>query len=184
MSAVPPRRVTIARIVRTRGLRGEVATEILTDFPQRLTQLEEAFLWDGRGEPRRVRVRKCWLSTSRGGQAIFQFEDVNSIEEAEQLRGLEVQVPFEERVKLPLGRYYVSELIGCEVFERVALVEQLMKIGEVRDVQFTGAVPLLSVETSRGDLLIPLAEEICTRIDAQARHIEVVLPEGLRELNL
>lgn len=183
MDADPPSRVTLARILRTRGLRGEVAAEILTDFPERLTKLKTAFLWNGRGEPQRVHVRKCWLSTSRGGQAIFHFEGVDSIEEAEKLRGLEVQVPFEERVKLPQGRYYVSELIGCEVFERGAPEKPPEKIGAVRDVQFTGAAPLLAVETSRGDLLIPLAEEICTRIDAQARRIEVVLPAGLRDLN-
>ncbi|HXN23905.1 MAG TPA: ribosome maturation factor RimM [Candidatus Dormibacteraeota bacterium] len=183
MPADSPSRVTLARILRARGLRGEVAAEILTDFPERLTKLPSAFLWDGHGEPRLVRVRKCWLTPSRGGQAVFHFEGINAIEQAEQLRGLEVQVPFEERVQLPQGRYYVSELIGCEVFERGGLEKPLERIGEVRDVQFTGAAPLLAVPTSRGDLLIPLAEEICTGIDVQARRIEVVLPEGLRDLN-
>jgi len=32
-------------------------------------------------------------------------------------------------------------------------------------------------------VLIPLAEEICIRIDVSARRIEVNLPEGLRDLN-
>jgi 16S rRNA processing protein RimM len=176
-------RVTLARIVRTRGLRGEVAAEILTDFPERLTQLKAALLWDGRGEPRPVGIRKCWLSPSRGWQVIFLFAGVDSIEEAEKLRGLEVQVSLEERVKLSPGRYYVSELVGCEVFERGAPDKPPERIGAVRDVQFTGAAPLLEVETAHGDLLIPLAEEICTRIDAKTRRIEVLLPEGLRDLN-
>jgi ribosomal 30S subunit maturation factor RimM len=57
-------------------------------------------------------------------------------------------------------------------------------------VQFPGegesvrGTPLLELDTGRGELLIPLAEDICKRIDAAARRIEVVLPEGLRELNL
>jgi len=42
---------------------------------------------------------------------------------------------------------------------------------------------LLVVETRGGELLIPLAEDICTRIDPVARRIDVVLPEGLRDLN-
>lgn len=179
-----PSRVTLARILRARGLRGEVAAEILTDFPERLTKLKTAILWDGRSEPRRMRVRNCWLSPSRGGQAIFHFADVDSIEKAEKLRGLEVQVPFEERVKLPRGSYYVSELVGCEVFDRGIDGQAGEKIGAVRDVQFTGAAPLIAVETADGELLIPLAAEICTHIDAKERRIEVVLPEGLRELNL
>jgi ribosomal 30S subunit maturation factor RimM len=62
-------------------------------------------------------------------------------------------------------------------------------LGTVRDVQFPGAgesvrgTPLLEVETEQGELLIPLAEDICKRIDAAARRIEVTLPEGLRDLN-
>ena len=189
MPAETPARVTLARILRPRGTRGEVAAEILTDFPERLTKLREVFLWNGAQEPRRAVVRKCWLSRSRGGQAIFLFEGVDSIPAAEKLRGLEVQIPLADRAKLPAGRYYISELIGCEIFERAtppatthATTPAPEKIGTVRDVQFAGT-PLLAVETPQGELLIPLAEEICTRIDTGAKKIEVVLPDGLRELN-
>jgi ribosomal 30S subunit maturation factor RimM len=43
--------------------------------------------------------------------------------------------------------------------------------------------PVLIVDSPAGELLIPLAQEICVRVDTAARLIEVVLPEGLRELN-
>ena len=173
--------VTLARILRPRGLKGEVAAEILTDFPDRLPRLREVWLTDGVRPPRLIALRSCWLSQARGGQVIFHFEGVDSITAAEPLRGLEVQVPLADRVPLPPGRYYVSDLIGCEVFE------QGVRLGSVRDVQFTGedvsGTPVLVVDTPQGDLLIPLADEICTHIDTAARHIEVALPEGLRELN-
>ena len=173
--------VTLARILRPRGLKGEVAAEILTDFPDRLTKMREVWLTDGSRPPRRVALRNCWLSQARGGQVIFHFEGVDSITAAEPLRGLEVQVPLADRVPLPPGRYYISDLIGCEVFERGA------SIGSVRDVQFTGedvsGTPVLVVDTPQGDLLIPLADEICTHIDTAARRIDVALPEGLRDLN-
>ena len=62
-----------------------------------------------------------------------------------------------------------------------------MLLGTVRDVQFPGeeisGTPLLEVETSSGEMLIPLAEDICTKIDTAARRIDVRLPEGLVELN-
>lgn len=206
--------IPLARILRPRGTKGEVAAEILTDFPERLTKLTEVFLHDGKAAPRRIAVKTCWLSQSRGGQAIFHFEGCDSVDAAEKLRGFEVQVPlaqcafgtpddFAGRVALPTGSYYVADLIGCSVFEippansavssspcSMASVPALL--GVVRDVQFTGArgTPLLVVESSRGlprshrgELLIPLAEDICTRIDVAAHRIEVVLPEGLRELN-
>jgi 16S rRNA processing protein RimM len=156
-----------------------VAAEILTDFPSRLTTLREAYLWDGANPPRCVSIRSCWLHK---GQAIFHFDGSQGIADAERLVGLEVQIPLADRVLLPAGRYYISDLAGCEIWERGG-----SQLGSVRNVQFLGedtpGIPLLVVETPRGELLIPLAEEICTRIDIAARRIEVVLPEGLRELN-
>jgi 16S rRNA processing protein RimM len=169
--------------LRPHGIRGEVAAEILTDFPDRLTRLKSAQLWNGRTAPRRALVRSCWLSHSRGGQAIFLFEGSDSISDAEKLVGLEVQIPLSERVSLPAGSFYVSDLVGCEVYER----DGGKLIGRVRDLQFPGeelkGTPLLEVDSPGGELLIPLAEEICVRIDTAARRIEVVLPEGLDDLN-
>jgi len=161
-----------------------VATEILTDFPDRLTRLKSAQLWNGRTEPPlSVRVRSCWLSHSRGGQAIFLFEDSHSISDAEKLVGLEVQIPLSERIALPAGSFYVSDLVGCEIQDR----DSGKLIGQVRDVQFPGeelkGTPLLEVDSASGELLIPLAQEICVQIDTAARRVEVVLPEGLRDLN-
>jgi 16S rRNA processing protein RimM len=182
----PAAGVTVARILRPHGRRGEVAAEILTDFPERLTRLKQVHLCDGRIDAgnassetpgRRVAVRSCWLSHSRGGQAIFHFEGSDSISDAEKLVELEVRIPFTERMPLPRDSYYVTDLVGCEVREKDAA------LGAVRDVQLTGGTPLLVVDSPRGELLIPLAQEICVNVDLTARQIDVVLPEGLRELN-
>jgi 16S rRNA processing protein RimM len=177
----PASRITVAKILRARGRRGEVAAEILTDFPERLVKLKSVFLWDEKNPPRAVAVRECWLHQ---GRAIFLFEGCDSISDAEKLAGLEIQIPLSERATLPAGTYFVADLVGCEIFRGDGAAE---KIGVVRDVQFSGeevaGTPILAVNTARGELLIPLAAEICTRIDTAARRIEVVLPEGLTDLN-
>lgn len=190
----------MARILRARGNKGEVAAELLTDFPQRLTTLREVFVADAESAnaPRCMSVKSCWLSQNHRGQAIFRFEGVNSIAEAEKLRRCEVLLPLEQRVSLPAGQYFVSDLIGCSVFETPAgipvvasspcsMAEAPALLGTVRDVQFTGeelaGTPLLQVETSQGELLIPLAADICAKIDPRARRIDVILPDGLRDLN-
>jgi 16S rRNA processing protein RimM len=171
--------VTLARILRPRGLRGEVAAQILTDFPEHLINLREVWLANGVDAPRRFAVARCWLSTGRGGQAIFQFTGVDTVEAAETLRGAEVQLPIERRAPLANGQYYVSDLVGCEVWE----AGTTSALGIVDDVEFPGPVALLSVRTGDGEVLVPLAAEFCTRIDVQAKRIDVVLPQGLRELN-
>ena len=200
MSGESQRWVAVARILRPRGNKGEVAAELLTDFPQRLTELQEAFLSGDRSpvEPRRLQIKSCWLSQNHPGQAVFHFEGYSSIDEAEKLRGLDVLLPIEQRVTLPAGQYFISDLIGCSVFESAREASPLASspcsmstapslLGSVTDVQFTGegvsGTPLLVVDARDGELLIPLAQDICTKIDPAARRIDVRLPEGLRELN-
>jgi 16S rRNA processing protein RimM len=200
LSTQTPRWVLVARILKARGNKGEVAAELLTDFPERLTRLREVFVGhaEGKNEPRRMALKSCWLSQNHRGQAVFHFEAVESISEAEKFRGLEVLLPFEQRVTLPAGQYFVADLIGCAVFENplmrpivssspCSLAEAPSFLGTVRDVQFPGeefsGTPLLEVETSQGEILIPLALDICTRIDTAARRIDVLLPDGLRDLN-
>lgn len=191
-----PKFVTVARILRARGNKGEVAAELFTDFADRLKELRELFLADGKSAPRSVQLKTFWSDRNHPGFGVFHFEGVASINDAEKLRGLEIQIPFEQRVALPAGKYFVTDLIGCSVFELAAappavasspcsLLEAPALLGKVRDVFFPGesqpGTPLLAVDTSSGELLVPLAEDICTRIDVPARRIEVLLPEGLRD---
>jgi 16S rRNA processing protein RimM len=176
--------LTLARVLRPWGRRGEVAAEILTDFPERLAELREVWLGREGATPRRTEIISCRIHL---GQAILHFAGVQTISEAEGLRGLEVQVPFEQRTPAQLGRYYITDLVGCQVWEEGAAAA----LGAVQDVQRAGEetrsmLPeswVLVVLAPTGELLIPLAAEICTRIDTAARRIEVRLPEGLRELN-
>ena len=169
--------MTLARILRPRGIKGEVSAQILTDFPERLLKLREVFLSTGQGQPRKARLRHAWL---HGDRIILHFEGCDSMNDAEKFRNLEVQLPLSQRAPLAKGQYYVSDLAGCSVFERA---NPSTPLGIVRDVEFAGAAPLLAVDTPRGELLIPLAEDICTLIDPANRRIEVLLPDGLLELN-
>ena len=201
----------MARILRPRGNKGEVAVELLTDFPERLTKMKEVFLGQvsgetisgalGHPEPQSIGVQSCWLSQNHRGQGVFHFAGVSSINDAEKFRDLHVLLPFGQRVELAAGQYFVADLVGCAVFEEpqsaaaVASSPCAMNtapnfLGTVGDVQFPGegeglrGTPLLEVETPQGELLIPLALDICKRIDLTARRIDVWLPEGLRDLNL
>jgi 16S rRNA processing protein RimM len=201
LSAEAQRWVIVARILRPRGNKGEVAAQLLTDFPERLTKLTEVFLGaTGRAvaEPRLTALKSCWLSQNHKGQAVFHFDGCNSISDAEKFRGLDVLLPIEQRAALAAGQYFVDDLVGCLVFENFAepaavssspcsLATAPALLGVVKDVQFTGegvsGTPLLAVDTAAGELLVPLAEDICLRVDTRARRIDVMLPEGLRDLN-
>jgi len=190
--------VLVARITRARGNKGEVAAELFTDFAERLASLPAVYLSRGKSEPSEKRLKKFWIDRNHPEVGIFHFEGCDSINDAERFRGMEIVLPIEQRATPPVGQYFVTDLIGCTVFEVPANETRLASpacsledapqvLGTVRDVYFSGegvaGTPLLQVETAQGELLVPLAEDICTRIDVAARRIDVTLPEGLKDVN-
>ena len=198
VSANPKERwILVARILRARGNKGEVAAELFTDFAARLASLPAVFLSTDKREPRETRLKRFWIDRNHPEVGIFHFEGCDGINDAEKFRGMEIVLPIEQRVTLPAGQYFVSDLMGCTVFEMpvgqtklaspaCSIEETPQVLGTVRDVYFPGeglaGTPLLQVQTSQGELLVPLAQDICTRIDTAGRRIEVQLPEGLRDL--
>jgi 16S rRNA processing protein RimM len=115
---------------------------------------------------------------------VLKFAGVDSIGDAEQLAGLELQIPQEQRVELEAGVAYVSDLVGCEV--QVHTAGGLCAIGVISDVQFgAGEAPLLVVKGKSGvrehEYLLPYAEEFLKKMDLEQRRVEMELPEGLLE---
>lgn len=162
--------ITVARLGRTRGNRGEITAVGFTNKPERFQDLREVHLF-GSGERREVEA--TWF---HDGTLIFKFRGVDSIGEAEKLSGAEVRIPLSERVRLDPGEFFLEDLLGCEVVER----RTGESLGKVTDFDDAGGAGLLVVD---GDLLIPFARSICVEIDAAARRIVVELPEGLKDLN-
>lgn len=168
----------MARIARPQGRRGEVAAEILSDFPERFSGLKAVLLREPGGRPEPAQVEDAW---PHKGRIILKFAGVDSISEAELLRGREVLIPRSERAPLAEHQYWVSDLEGCRV-----LVERdgaIMEVGRVVGIESAGGADVLRVESPRGEVLIPLAQEICTRIDTESKVIVIDPPQDLLELN-
>jgi len=170
--------LTIARILRPQGRKGEVAGEILTDFPARFQQLPSVLLEVPGQAPKHINLERAW---PHKGRIILKFSGIDSIESASRLRGLQVFIPWEQRAPLPPHHYYRVELQGC----RVVWERQGREIGTVTEVEPTGGVDVLHVRRPDGksEVLIPLAQEICTRIDLASQTIVIDPPEDLLELN-
>ncbi|MGH9522012.1 MAG: ribosome maturation factor RimM [Terriglobales bacterium] len=167
--------ITIARIVKVQGRVGEVAAEILTDFPDRFADRRRLFL-EQSGTRRELQLENFW---SHKGWLILKFSGIESINDAEPLVGCEIQIPLEERAPLEEGATYVSDLVGCRVF-----VEGAGEIGSVTDVlSGTGEAPLLEVREGKKEYLIPFAQEYIRRVDVGEKRIELRLPEGMLELD-
>jgi 16S rRNA processing protein RimM len=171
--------LTIARVMKVQGRMGEVLTELHTDFPERFEQRRTLYAWDGSGERRKLHLEEYW--PHKGGM-VLKFEGVDSIEAAETLLRLEIQIPEEERAELEEGACFVSDLLGCLVIEAG---DTPVEVGRVVDVNFgAGSAPLLIVK-NEGDreFMIPFAESFLKELDLPGKRIEMQLPEGMLELD-
>lgn len=179
MSAEPPADgglVAVARGVKTRGLRGELVADLLTDFPERFEALERLIAVAPGGERTTLTLEDHWFQS---GRVVLKFAGYDSVEAAGALVGYEFAVPESERVELPEGEFYDWELAGCAV-ETIGGE----RLGRVREILRTGGVEMLVVEsaTTTREHLIPLAEAICVEIDVEKKLILVDAPEGLLEM--
>lgn len=162
-------------MIKPQGRRGEVAAELHTDFPERFAERKRLFALDLSGVRRELQLESFWPHKDR---VVLKFAGVDTIEAAEQLVGVEIQIRGEERAPLDPGSAYVSDLVGCE------LVANGAPVGKIADVQFgAGDAPLLVVGRGKDERLIPFAEEFVKNLDLGAKRMEMSLPEGLLELN-
>lgn len=168
--------ITLARVIKTQGRHGEVAAEVHSDIPDRLVAGMKLFaLGHDERSRREIEIEELW---PHKGLLVLKLRGVDSISEAEALVGSELQVPRSERAQLEQGWTYVSDLIGCEVFDRT------LGIGRIVDVQFgAGEAPLLIVDRDGKKFDVPFAEAYLESVDITRRQVRMNLPEGMLEVN-
>jgi 16S rRNA processing protein RimM len=193
--------ITVAHLLRPQGRKGELLAELLTDFPERFETQRRVYLavpgFTGTAaEARTAEVAAFWLPVGRNeGRIVLHLAGSDSIDSAEKLMGLDVLIPESERLELDDDTNYVSDLIGCTVYDlgSDSASGQEIAIGTVSDLQFPTtpdgarrleeAPPLLEVTGLEGEeILIPFAKHFLVSIDVAAKKILMRLPEGLLEI--
>lgn len=167
--------VAVARVAKVRGLRGEVAADLLTDFPERFEGLERLIAVAPSGERRVLSLEDHWLHAKR---VVLKFAGFDTPEEARLLVGYELAVPESEAVELGEDEYYDWQLVGC----RAETVDG-RELGRVREVLHLGSAPVLVIrgDGGRPEHLVPLVHSICVEIAVERKLIRVDAPEGLLE---
>jgi len=177
---VPDEFITVARVAKTQGRRGEVAADLFTDFPERFEQRRHLWALRSDGQRRELDLEEFW---PHKGRMVFKFAGIDSIDDAETLIGSEIQIPREQRAELQDGAVFVSDLVGCAVSARSG-DEKSRELGRVEDVIFgAGEAPLLQIKDGKKEHLIPFVERFVEKMDLVARRITMMVPEGLLELD-
>jgi 16S rRNA processing protein RimM len=165
--------VAVALAVKVRGVKGEVAADLLTDYPERFEDVEDLIAVFPGGRRERLALEDFWFHS---GRVILKFAGYDTPEASAALVGCELTVPESEAVELEEGEFFDWQLEGCR-----AVTTGGREIGTVREVLRTGGdAPVLVIRDEGGrENLVPFAETICVEVDVERREILVDAPEGL-----
>lgn len=158
--------ITIGTVVKPHGVRGEVVVLPHSDRPDRFPSLKEAFLPGPDGTSRAVKVEHTFPHKER---FVVKLAGVDTMDDAELLRGKDLRIPEAALEPLPEGSYYHHQLIGLAVY-----AEDGERIGEVEAIQEHSATPTIVIRGRFGrELLIPFVDDFVKDVDLKAKVLKV-----------
>jgi 16S rRNA processing protein RimM len=160
-------------IKRAHGLKGEVTVVPDQTLPIVWDTLETIMV-EQRGKLVPYFIENISM---RPDKFFMKFEDVNSPEDTEVLKGCPLFLPQETRAELPDDDFYNDEVIGFEVED-----EKHGVLGKVKEIEQAGPTRFLLVDYDNKEVMIPVQEPLLVKIDRESKKIRVNLPEGLLEL--
>jgi 16S rRNA processing protein RimM len=160
--------VAVGRIVKAHGVHGEVAVEILTEYPDRRFTPGARLVRDGGA------VLTVAAARRHHDRMLVRFEEFADRTAAEVLRGELVYVPESELPPLPDGSYWPHQLIGCSV-----VTEDGEEIGVVSEVLSGPANDVWVTEGESRSIMIPAISDVIAGVDVEARRIDIRRVPGL-----
>ena len=162
----------LGEVIKSHGLKGEVSILLDVDFPEEYENLESVFL------EQQGRLIPFFIDTIQINQnkALVKFEDVDSIDNAKSILKSKLYLPLLSLPELEQDQYYFHDLVGSEVHENDSL------IGIVKEVIDLNGNQLLQIDADGKEILIPLKDEILTKVDVEKKLIQVQLPDGLLDI--
>jgi len=164
-----PRYLAVGRVLRPHGVHGELKVEILTDFPEHLTDVATVYIGPQQRAYTLTHVR------SHGKALLLTLKECPDRNTAEMLRGTLVHIAFNNAVPLEDEEYYHFQVIGLQV-----KTEEGTHLGEVVDVlQAPGANDVFVIQGPDGEVLLPVIKEVVLDLNFETGQVLVHLLPGL-----
>ncbi len=168
-----PERVTVGRVLRPHGVRGEMVVAVLSDVPGRFAPGNKLLMAREEGGPAEPVVVESERPHKSG--VVIRLPGVEDRDRVEELRGAWLEVERSEVPPAPPGTYYHFELLGCRCFDGG------QELGEVVDLAEDGGGLLLIVADGERRVPVPFVASFLREVDVAAGRIDLELPPGLVE---
>ena len=166
----------LGKIVSKYSFKGEVLVKLDTDEPEIYENMESVFVSLGNNLVPFF-IDKCRLHKSN--LLRIDFEEVKTENDADRIMGSELFLPLSFLPKLTGDKFYFHEVIGFTVMDSVH-----GNIGIIKSINDSTSQALFEIEKGDKELLIPVNDEIITKVDRESKTIFVTTPEGLVDLYL
>ncbi|APA64705.1 MAG: ribosome maturation factor RimM [Maribacter dokdonensis] len=166
----------LGNIVSKYSFKGEVLVKLDTDDPEIYENMESVFVSLGNNLVPFF-IKRCRLHKSN--LLRIDFEEVKSESDADRIMKSGLYLPLTMLPKLTGNKFYYHEIIGFAMIDSVH-----GDIGIIQSVNDTTAQALFEVEKDGAQLLIPISDDIITKVDRENKRILVTTPEGLVDLYL
>ncbi len=163
--------LTVGEIVAPFSRFGEVKVNLLTDFPERFERLKQIAL---RSPDNTLTLKSVASARLHKGQILLKLNGVETMNDAEALRGWKVQVRQADAVPLAENEFYIHDLIGCEV-----VTEEGTSLGKITNVLLNPANDIYVVGSGKNEILLPAIRDVVQRVDVQTRKVWVTPTPGL-----
>ena len=166
----------LGNIVSKYSFKGDVLVKLDTDDPEIYENMESVFVSLGNNLVPFF-IKRCRLHKSN--LLRIDFEEVKSESDADRIMKSGLYLPLTMLPKLTGNKFYYHEIIGFAMIDSVH-----GDIGFIQSVNDTTAQALFEVEKDGAQLLIPISDDIITKVDRENKRILVTTPEGLVNLYL
>ena len=166
----------LGKVVSKYSFKGEVLVKIDTDEPEIYENMESVFVSIGNNLVPffidRCRLHKSTLLR-------IDFEEVKDEPAADRIIGSELYLPLTMLPPLSGNKFYFHEVIGFTLMDEVH-----GDIGTIQSINDSASQILFEAKKGDKELLIPMTDDIITKVDRSAKTIYVTTPEGLVDLYL
>lgn len=153
----------VGQITNTHGVRGEVKVLPLTDDMRRFDDLEYVYI---KGKPVNIENVKYLKD-----KVILKLEGIDTMNDAEKLKPTYLEIKREQAVELPEDTYFITDLLGCTVFDTNGF-----EYGTIKEVINTPNNDVYWVKGKK-EILVPVLKEIVLEINIEDRKV-LIKPSG------
>lgn len=165
--------IAVARVRSAHGIRGSIKVSALSGNSDTIKAQKELLI--GTDEDSAAIYKLESIRPTTGDNMLIKLVNIDSMDEAELLRGMTVYVPEEALPNLPQLTYYSYQLEGCKVF-----FEDGALLGDVARVENLPANDVMVVRITTGkEVLVPATRDIVKKVDLAGRRIVIEKRKGL-----